>query len=125
MARSLDRILHEHWLRGDAGYSNVAVARYCGVDEKTVRQWRDGEKPMPAGALLVMPDEIVREVLDVVAKARGRKPKHGPTLLNEALDRCETAVLPMADRPEFLRVLLDAQTRINDMLKKLLQEGKR
>ena len=48
--------------RGPA-FSNTAIAKRVGVDEKIVRQWRTGEKPMPVGALCMFSETLQKALL--------------------------------------------------------------
>lgn len=50
---------------GDA-YTNGAVARACGVHEKTVRQWRDGKKPLRFEAIILLPSRLRDEVIALI-----------------------------------------------------------
>jgi hypothetical protein len=121
----LDHILHEHWLRGDYAVSNVALAeRWCGVTEKTIRQWRDGEKPMPFEALLVLPPSLCDELFDALNDARGRTPRHAFVLLRAALDAVEHGIAN-EDRRELQRELGDAQQRLAVLLACLAEEEAR
>ncbi len=119
VARAFDEVMHAHWLRGEESYSNVAVARSCGTDEKTVRQWRLGTKHLPVTALTLMPSQIYAEVLDIVAKSRGVVPKRALLLLTKSLDDLD-GQLAHEDPTEVVKALAGAQGRIAELMKKAM-----
>ena len=50
--------------RGDESYSNRALARrLLNVDEKQIREWRDGRKPIPLAVVLLLPPAFVEKLL--------------------------------------------------------------
>lgn len=73
-AEVLDELLDENWRSGrpDADvFSNRALAeRLLDVDEKTVRQWRDADKPMPIAALLCLPLPFGEDLTERLLSAR-------------------------------------------------------
>lgn len=75
--------------RGDDSLSNVAVGRACGVDEKIVREWRNGERPFPGAALVLLPSRLYDDVIDGIARHRGRCPRPGHVLVRQGLDAIE------------------------------------
>ena len=124
IARAFDAFLHERWLAGDAALSNVAVARACGVDERMVRGWREGEKALPAAALLVMPVAAAQALVARVQERRILSPhRRGAAILRDALEQLEQPV-SAEDRGAVLRELLDALRRINEQIAKLATEGR-
>lgn len=95
LARAFDAAMHAHWLAGEGAFSNVAVARSCGIDERNVRQWRDGEKAMPVAALLVMPATLTNELVTLVRERRGLAVhQRGLAALAAALDQLEARSRP-------------------------------
>jgi hypothetical protein len=114
-ARAFDSVMHNHWLAGEGAYSNVAVARACGVDEKTIRQWREGEKPFPAAALTLLPGQLFDEIMSHVAAARGRTPRRAVVQLREALTALRVQAVH-EDQHELTRALLDAQRELLDIM---------
>lgn len=73
-AEALDELLDENWQSGrpDADvFSNSAIAdRLLDVDEKTVRQWRNADKPMPIAALLCLPLPFGEDLTERLLSAR-------------------------------------------------------
>ena len=125
-AEAFDRVMNAHWLRGEEAYSNVAIARACGVDEKTVRAWRSEgrteQKPMPAAALRLLPSQVFGEMLDYLSTARGRTPKRALVKLREALGELDGQIAH-EDAAEVLRALLGAQEQIAGLMKKAMGGG--
>ncbi len=70
-AARFDAVLRRHAELGNVAMSNGAIARRLGVTEKIIRQWRSGDKPMPAAALCVFAPTLQAEV---IAIARGVEP---------------------------------------------------
>ena len=120
-AAAFDTVMNEHWLRGEEAYSNVAVARACGVDEKTVRAWRSEEKPMPAAALTLIPTQVYGEVLDYLASARGRTPKRALVKLRESLGEL-AGQLAHEDGAEVVRALVGVQGQVAALMTKAMGE---
>lgn len=56
-----------------SGSTNASIADTCGVEEKTVRQWRTGDKRLPLAALILLPDVFVTELLSLIRAERSRK----------------------------------------------------
>lgn len=111
-AKHFDGLMHTHWLRGEEAYSNVAVARASGIDEKHVRQWRTGEKRIPLAALLTMPPTLANAIVTWIGETRGfDRQQRALTSLATALDRVDAPVRA-EDRDEVLRGLRDARDRI-------------
>lgn len=73
-AEAIDDLIEENWKSGrpDADvFSNRALAeRLLDVDEKTVRQWRDADKPMPIAALLCLPLAFGEDLSERLLAAR-------------------------------------------------------
>lgn len=84
--RRFDAIMAEHRMRGEGAYSNGAVARACGVDEKTVRQWRAGDKPLRAEVVALFPGRLRDEVLALIRELDGRGIEPGIVQLARSLD---------------------------------------
>ena len=119
-----DALLTERWKRGDDSVSNRALAeRHLKVDEKQLRQYRDGRKALPLAALLVLPVPLVEEIVARVLTERGgaitgRRPV---VQLHEALAAIDPTKIPADDRREVLNALLDAQGRIGDLVRALMK----
>lgn len=90
--RRFDAIMTEHRMRGETAYSNGAVARACGVDEKTVRQWRNGEKPLRAEVVALFPGRLRDEVLALIRELDGRGVEPGIVQLAKSLDVLDSQV---------------------------------
>lgn len=118
MADALDEALHRAYLDGNDALSNVAIGRACGVDEKTVRQWRLGRRPMPSWALLKLPPSLAAEMLAWVQRTRGVSAHQGAakTLL-EAVGRLEKP-MPAGERGDVARVVGEAMGRLGLVLAK-------
>lgn len=123
LASAFDGIMHGHWLRGEAAYSNVAVSRVCGVDEKTVRQWRANEKPLPWAAAIVIQSQLRFDVERQIDEVRGKTPRRALTQLREALEALETQ-LAHEDAREVGRALDDAQEQLFRLARKVREAGK-
>jgi len=126
----LDGVLRARWLRGDLTVSNVALAeRFLGITEKQVREWREGERSMPAGALMALPVELVEELVERLLDLRnGAQPmRRALSMLRRAVDKLENAKMSPADRYEATRTLLDLQVRLASLMSRLVAEaeGKR
>lgn len=119
LSKAFDAVMHEHWLRGEEAFSNVSVARMCGVDEKIVRQWRTGDKPMPLAALLLLPSQLYSEMLGQVDAGRGRTPKRALVQMRQALADLD-GQLAHEDLDEVVRALSDLQTRAADLAMKAM-----
>lgn len=61
VARELDKAMMHF------GYTNEAVADFCNVHEKEIRQWRAAHKRIPLAAILVMPSALAVALLGAVA----------------------------------------------------------
>ncbi len=120
LANAFDAVMHEHWLRGNEAYSNVAVARACDIDEKQVRQWRENEKPMPAAAMVLFPGRLYQDVLAEVERMRGRGTKRSAVLLREALDGLGEE-LAREDARDARRVIDDGQRRLLEISARLTE----
>lgn len=90
--RRFDAIMTDHRMRGEVAYSNGAVARACDVDEKTVRQWRSGEKPLRAEAIALFPGRLRDEVLALIRELDGRGVEPGIVQLARSLDMLDEQV---------------------------------
>lgn len=64
-------------LQADLGnaYSVGAVARACAVSEKTARQWRKGEQPIPPWAIAFLPVRLREAVLGIIEGPKGEMRK--------------------------------------------------
>ncbi len=62
-ARGLDSAIKKIVAARGPAFSNAAIAKRVGVDEKIVRQWRTGDKPLPAGALCMFSETLQKAVL--------------------------------------------------------------
>lgn len=114
LAAAFDAVMHEAWLAGEEAYSNCAVARACGVDEKTVRQWRDGRKPLPASALTLMPTRVREQLETHIADERGAAPKRGVFLVRQGVALMRTE-LSHDDARESLRAVRAAKRELEDL----------
>jgi hypothetical protein len=106
--------------------SNRAIAdRYLLVDEKQVRQQRDGRKNIPLAALFVLPlplvEEIVGKLLDV--RAPVRSPRRALGVVRDALVMLDAPV-SADDRAEVLRGLRSARDHIIARLDRLAGDGR-
>lgn len=118
-ARRFDAVMHAHWVRGEEAFSNVAVARACGVDEKAVRQWRLGEKRIPPEAMALFPSQLFDETVSVLEALRSRTPKRAVSELGKALSNLDTQILH-EDPTEMLRALVEARSKIDALMKKAM-----
>lgn len=124
IAAAFDRVMSEHWLRGEEAYSNVAVARACGVDERIVREWRSGEKPMPAAALALIPSQLYAEMVDsLAANRRQGVPRRALVKLRESLAELD-GQLGHEDGAEVVRALAGAQGQIASLMAKAVGGAK-
>lgn len=122
--KMFDGLLHGHWMRGEEAYTNESLGRSCGIDEKGVRQWRDGAKRIPLAALLVLPPTVSVEMIQWISERRGLgRQQRAVTQLAEAVGRLEKPVAP-DDREDVLRSLIDAQSRIAARIAALAIGGK-
>ncbi|MDB4993465.1 MAG: hypothetical protein JWM74_897, partial [Myxococcaceae bacterium] len=72
-ASALDSVLTARTDAGDWSASNCAVASKLGVVEKQVREYRNGDKAIPIGALYAMPKSVAIELLAILtAEIEGR-----------------------------------------------------
>ncbi len=78
-ARVLDETLKSLAKAGHKYATNAAVAMRCGVDEKTVRDWRAGKKAIPTHRLKLLPASIRGpvEAFDLYAPASSCAAKEG------------------------------------------------
>jgi hypothetical protein len=116
-AEVFDDMLDTRWT-SDA-YSNRALARrYLGVDERIVRKWRSGDKPIPLAALLALPLELAKDLSGRVLSLRaGGYAARSTTLLAESLDQIALLVKSdyIVEVPDILPKLRQAQRSL-DML---------
>lgn len=111
-------VLAERWERGDDAVSNRVLAdRYLRVDEKVVRQYRDGRKHVPLAALLVLPLPVVREVLDRLLATRGVTEREDAATLRQVIARMRER--SPRDRAEVLRTVLEAQRQLVELAAEL------
>jgi hypothetical protein len=74
MAWIFDDMLERRWKVGDHRFSRRNLAeKYVGDDETIVRKWANGRKPIPLAALLLLPDELVEELIKEIRKSRGER----------------------------------------------------
>lgn len=119
--RRFDAIMVGHYLRGEEAYSNVAVARACGVDEKTVRQWRSGEKQLRAETIALFPGRLRDEVLALLKDLEGRAPERALVQLGRSLDALDTQIA-QEDPVDLVPALDHAIGRIVVLKKKAMGE---
>lgn len=107
-AEIVDELLEEHWQRDDS-FSNRAIAeRLLDVEEKTVRQWRKGDKPMPIAALLCLPlpfaEDLAERLLEMRRELAGDR--RSIVALGRAVERCNqfaiNGVMSESDREAFV-----------------------
>lgn len=109
----LHAVLTERWERGDDSASNRVLAdRYLEIDEKQVRQYRDGRKHVPLAALVVLPMPIVRDIVDRLLAMRGATEREGAVLIRRGVEALKTST---RDRAEALRVVHDAQRQLLEL----------
>lgn len=114
--KMFDELLHAHWMRGEEAYTNELLGRSCGIDEKGIRQWRDGAKRLPLAALMVLPPTIAVEIIQWISERRGLgRQQRAVTRLADSVAQLEKPVAA-DDRDEVLRGLIDAQRRIADRI---------
>ena len=124
-SRALDEALHARQVRGEEAYSNVAVARACDVDERIVREWRSGDRALPAWALRMLPHDIAREVTASIDAARvGRIDRRELPMVRPMLSRLE-AQLAKEDPAVARRELEAALRMIGGMVERLKGMGER
>jgi hypothetical protein len=62
--------------------------KYLGVTERTIRKWRQGDKPIPLAALLVLPIPFAKELVERLLASRvGGRGARATALLAESLDQ--------------------------------------
>jgi len=99
------------------------LAATCRLDERIVRQWCNGQKALPVGALLVLPAPLATEILGAVQDHRALTPhRRGLPMLGDALARLEKPV-DADDREEVMQGLSEAMQRIVARISKLATEG--
>lgn len=104
-------VLTERWERGDDSVSNRVLAdRYLEVDEKLVRQYRDGRKHVPLAALVVLPVPVVRDIVDRLMTLRGVSEREDAATLRQTIRRLRER--QPRDRAELLRVAKDARDEL-------------
>lgn len=118
-ARAFDESLHARQVRGDEAYSNVAVARACDVDERIVRDWRAGIRPVPAWSLKLMPAEVRRELdADIDAARAGKIDRRELPNVRPLLSKLD-AQLANEDPAIALRELVAAARQLAGMIERL------
>lgn len=65
-AAAFDSVLRGRVETGDYSASNCAIAERVGVVEKQIREYRNGDKALPLGAVYALPESVGLELLDVV-----------------------------------------------------------
>jgi hypothetical protein len=68
-AAALNELMRKHSI------STASLARRCGQNEKIVRCWRTGERPIPAGLLKLVQEQIYDGMFDHFTGSRKRPPK--------------------------------------------------
>ncbi len=125
-AKLLNDALFRRWERGDDACSTRAIAQKCGVNQRTVHEYRHGEKSAPWALAYELPIEIVEEMNEAIISARagGRTWRWAMALIRRGLDWVEEQGLAPADRHEAIDALSTAQERIAKMIRHL-NEGER
>lgn len=106
----------------DHGVSRLRFADMLGIDEKTVRQWLDGSKPIPLSAILAMPPDMGTDLYERLLDARtggARSPKRAIASLREAVARVDVARASEGERRELLKAALEAQDRLSKVMRDL------
>lgn len=116
-ARRFDAAMSEHWVRGEEAYSNTAVARACKVNEKTVREWRLGEKRIPPEAIALLPGQLFEETVAILESLRSKTPKRAVIELRKSLTDLESQIAH-EDPHEVVKALDAAAGRIAELRKK-------
>lgn len=103
--------------------SRARFADMLGIDEKTVRQWLDGSKPIPLAAILAMPVDMGTDLFDRLLDARAggaRTPKRAIAALREAIARIAVGPsTPEVERRGLMKAVLDATARLNEVLREI------
>lgn len=116
-------VLHELQVQDTERYSNTAIARAVGVDEKIVREWRSGDRPIPAAALGLLPWEVYARMRAHIEAARAGRiepralPQMRPLLAKVA------GQLAREDRDVAIQELRAARGEIDDMIIKKAMAG--
>lgn len=130
VAEMVDETIEERWedrSRADhLLYSNRVLAEHLfDVDEKTVRQWRDADKPMPMAALLCMPSDFGEDLVEKILSARRilAGDRRALIALGRAIDRVDAfathGVLTTSDRADCARSIrrhIESLSLIAEML---------
>jgi len=118
IAKHLFEVLKQHEV------SRSRLAEMLGINEKTVRQWLDTSKPLPFAVVFAMPfdmaADLVRRSIDTRVSASGIRGTLA--VLKSALGAIDPAHIPIGERRELLCALVDANARINDLIRWLAVE---
>lgn len=103
--------------------SRSRLADMLAIDEKTVRQWLDGSKPIPLAAIHAMPTDMATSLSEKILDARAggsRTPKRAMASLREAVARMNFSRVSEEERAELSKLLIDVSARLNDRLRWLM-----
>lgn len=103
--------------------SRLRLADMLGIDEKTVRQWLAGEKPIPLAAVLAMPADMGTSLLERLVDARaggGRTVARAVPALREAVARIDVAKATPAERLQLVKALMDVQARLGELMREAM-----
>ena len=114
---AFDSFMNSAWQQGNEALSNCEIGRRCGVNEKVVRGWRNGERPMPAAALALVPTQLFTHLVDYLSSLRKRPPRRALIQLRQALSDLESQ-LAFEDRSEVALALSGARAQIDDLMRK-------
>jgi transcriptional regulator with XRE-family HTH domain len=116
-AAALHSVLREH------DVSRNRLADMLGIDEKTVRQWLKGEKPIPLAAVLAMPVDMGTSLAEKIVDARAGGPRtvaRAVPALREAVARIDPAKATPTERMELVKALMDVQARLGDLMRQAM-----
>jgi L-rhamnose isomerase len=107
VADLVDEILEKRWAEGDESVSNRALADKLGVDERRLREYRDGEKYLPVAALMCLPQALAEDVAEQVLAARREQQgdRRAVLALGRAVARVEAMATHTVMRNEDRRAL--------------------
>jgi DNA-binding transcriptional regulator YiaG len=107
----------------DHDVSRARFADMLGIDEKTVRQWLDGSKPIPLAAIATMPLDMGTDLSERILDARAggsRSPKRAVSALREAAARVQVGPSTTdLERRELMKVVLAATARLNEIMREI------
>jgi hypothetical protein len=115
-ARAFFKVLERH------DVSRMRLAAMLGIDEKTVRQWLDGTKPIPLAALAAMPADMATDLADELLGSRSGSPTGARAVIavSEALERTDIARASEGERRALVKVVADVQRRLGELLAQLM-----